>query len=207
MNPGMKLTPRQGEILSFIRNRAEEGEGIPSVREIMSRFGFSSPATVSGHLDLLEKKGVLRRETGRSRNIVLTDFKPRTALLEIPLHGMIPAGVPDGREQDSERCISVDPETIRLPKNAKTFALEVRGDSMIGAGILNRDIVILEVAEPRHRDIVAALIDGDVTLKRYLMEGRSPFLRAENPDYPDLLPARELVIQGVFRALIRTHQP
>jgi repressor LexA len=78
---------------------------------------------------------------------------------------------------------------------------------MIGAGILERDVVILEHAAPRNRDIVAALIDGDVTLKRYLIDHGQPFLRAENPLYPDLIPARELVIQGVFRALIRTHLP
>jgi len=118
---------------------------------------------------------------------------------------MIPAGMPEGQEQESDRCITVDPATIRLPRNAKTFALEVRGDSMIGAGILDRDIVILEHAEPRNRDIVAALIDGDVTLKRYLVEKGNPFLRAENPLYPDLIPAQELLIQGVFRALIRTN--
>ena len=76
---------------------------------------------------------------------------------------------------------------------------------MIGAGILDRDVVILEYTEPRHRDIVAALIDGDVTLKRFLVEGGTPFLRAENPLYPDLIPARELIIQGVFRALIRSN--
>lgn len=203
----LNLTARQSEILSFIRDCAEERGGIPSVREIMGRFGFSSPATVASHLDLLEKKGAIRRESGRSRNIVIPDFKPRQRLLEVPVYGMIPAGIPEGQEQETDRCITVDPETIRLPRNARTFALEVRGDSMIGAGILNRDVVILEMAEPRHRDIVAALIDGDVTLKRYLIEGGIPFLRAENPDYPDLIPARELVIQGVFRALIRTHQP
>ena len=207
MNLTLNLTTRQTEILSFIRDCAEEGGGIPSVREIMGRFGFSSPATVASHLNLLEKKGAIRRESGRSRNIVIPDFKPRQRLLEVPVYGMIPAGIPEGQEQESDRCITVDPETIRLPRNAKTFALEVRGDSMIGAGILNRDVVILEMAEPRHRDIVAALIDGEVTLKRYLIEGEGPFLRAENPDYPDLIPARELVIQGVFRALIRTHQP
>lgn len=207
MNLTLNLTTRQTEILSFIRDCAEGRGGIPSVREIMGRFGFSSPATVASHLNLLEKKGAIRRESGRSRNIVIPDFKPRQRLLEVPVYGMIPAGIPEGQEQESDRCITVDPETIRLPRNAKTFALEVRGDSMIGAGILNRDVVILEMAAPRHRDIVAALIDGDVTLKRYLIEGGTPFLRAENPDYPDLIPARELVIQGVFRALIRTHQP
>lgn len=203
----MNLTPRQAEILTFIRECAEERGGIPSVREIMARFGFSSPATVTGHLDLLEKKGVIGREAGRSRNIILKDFTPRPELLEVPLYGMIPAGIPEGQEQEVDRCITVDPGSIRLPRNARTFALEVRGDSMIGAGILDRDVVILEHAQPRNRDIVAALIDGDVTLKRYLVEKGAPFLRAENPLYPDLIPARELVIQGVFRALIRTHLP
>ena len=206
----MKLTTRQSEILSFIRESAEEQRGVPSIREIMARFGFASPATVASHLDLLEKKGAIRREAGRSRNIILSDLKNRSSrpqLLEVPLYGMIPAGIPEGQEQESDRCIMVDPETIRLPRNAKTFALEVRGDSMIGAGILERDVVILEHAAPRNRDIVAALIDGEVTLKRYLVDNGSPFLRAENPRYPDLIPARELVIQGVFRALIRTHLP
>jgi repressor LexA len=201
----MNLTKRQAEILSYIRESTEECGRIPSVREIMGRFGFSSPATVASHLDLMEKKGAIRRESGRSRNIVLPDFRPRPQLLEVPVYGMIPAGIPEGQEQDSERCLSVDPETIRLPRNARTFALEVRGDSMMGAGILDRDVVILEYTEPRHRDIVAALIDGDVTLKRFLVEGGTPFLRAENPLYPDLIPARELIIQGVFRALIRSN--
>jgi repressor LexA len=204
------LTQRQSEILSFIRESADEQRGVPSVREIMARFGFTSPATVASHLELLEKKGAIRREAGRSRNIILPDLENRPVrlpLLEVPLYGMIPAGIPEGQVQESDRCIMVDPETIRLPRNAKTFALEVRGDSMIGAGILERDVVILEHAAPRNRDIVAALIDGDVTLKRYLVEKGQPFLRAENPLYPDLIPARELVIQGVFRALIRTHLP
>ncbi len=199
----MNLTSRQSQILSFIQECLNEKGTAPSLREIMNRFGFTSPATVSSHLDLLEKKGAIRRQSGRSRNILLPDFKSRTDLMEIPLLGMIPAGIPEGQEQGRERCITVNPDTLQLPKNSRTFALEVRGDSMIGAGILDRDVVIMELAEPRNRDIVAALIDGDVTLKRYLVRSGSPFLRAENPEYPDLIPAQELVIQGVFRALIR----
>jgi repressor LexA len=199
------LTSRQQEILNFIRHRVTTRGGAPSLREIMDHFGFSSPATVSGHLDLLEKKGAIRREPGRMRNIILPGVPaPRPGMLEIPLFGMIPAGMPSGQEQEPDRCISIDPEAIRLPRNTRTFALQVRGDSMTGAGILDRDIVIMELAEPRHRDIVAALIDGETTLKRYLMQKGRPFLRAENPDYPDLVPARELVIQGVLRALVRT---
>lgn len=202
----MNLTERQNEILRFLHECVEERGIVPSTREIMARFGFSSPATVASHLNLMEKKGVIGREPGRSRNILLPNRNRRPPLLEIPLYGTIPAGLPDGGEQQSERCITVDPDTIQLPRNARTFALEVRGDSMIGAGILDRDVVIMELAEPRNRDIVAALIDGQVTLKRYLIQRGRPVLRAENPKYPDLIPAQELVIQGVFRALIRINR-
>ena len=122
----MNLTPRQTEILSFLRECAEERGGIPSVREIMARFGFTSPATVASHLDLMEKKGVIHREAGRSRNIILSDRTFRSArpeLLEVPLYGMIPAGIPEGQEQEADRCITVDPETIKIPRNAKSLPL------------------------------------------------------------------------------------
>ncbi len=74
---------------------------------------------------------------------------------------------------------------------------------MIGANICDGDMVILEAKEPRPRDIVAALIDGETTLKRYVVERGQPYLQAENPDFPDLIPAAELIIQGVMQALIR----
>ena len=76
-------------------------------------------------------------------------------------------------------------------------------DSMTGAHICDGDLVIMEFREPRDGDIVAALIDGETTLKRYVVKNGRPFLHAENPSYPDLLPARELVVQGVMRALVR----
>lgn len=199
-----ELTERQQQILDFIRECVDARGNTPSLREIMARFGFTSPATVSSHLDLLEKKGAIRREPGRSRNIVLPDRANRANLREIPVFGLIPAGLPADQAQESDRQIAVDADFLQLSRSAKTFALEVRGDSMRDAGILDRDVVILEAALPRHRDIVAALIDGETTLKRYLVQDGQPFLHAENSDYPDLLPARELVIQGIFRALIRT---
>lgn len=196
------LTQRQNEILDFLRQRRRAGESAPTLREIMRHFGFSSPATVTSHLDLMERKGVIRRAPGRSRNILLTD-RERPALVEIPVYGCIPAGMPTHQEQEPDRCISIDAESIRLPANARTFALKVRGDSMIGAGILDGDHVIMEFDSARDGDIVAALIDGETTLKRYLVKKGRPYLQAENPDYPDLIPARELVIQGVLRALVR----
>ena len=85
--------------------------------------------------------------------------------------------------------------------------MRVRGDSMIGAHILDGDIVILEDAKEVHNgDIVAALIDGETSLKRYVVEHGRPYLKAENPRYPDLVPARELKIQGVVVSLIRKQE-
>src|SRR5213079_153589 len=92
-------------------------------------------------------------------------------------------------------------------KNRGIFALRVRGDSMIDAHIIDGDIVILEDSKEVHNgDIVAALIDGETTLKRYVMERGRPYLKAENPRYPNLIPARELTIQGVMVSLVRKQE-
>lgn len=122
---------------------------------------------------------------------------------QIPLLGSIIAGKPDAADGRIDGCIDIDPTTLRLPKNARTFALKVRGDSMRNAAILEGDIVIMEFREAKHGDIVAALIDGETTLKRFIVQNGVPYLRASNPKYPDLIPARELVIQGVLIALLR----
>ena len=122
---------------------------------------------------------------------------------QIPLLGSIIAGKPEVQEGRVDGCIDIDPATLRLPKNTRTFALKVRGDSMRNAAILEGDIVIMEFREAKHGDIVAALIDGETTLKRFVVQGGMPYLRASNPKYPDLIPARELVIQGVLIALLR----
>jgi repressor LexA len=125
--------------------------------------------------------------------------------MDIPIYGVIPAGLPADQQQEPFGCLSVDLETLKLPgKNARVFALKVQGDSMINAGILPGDVVVLEFKEPHNGDIVAALIDGETTLKRYIAQRGKPFLKAENPKYPDLIPARELVIQGVMSALFRS---
>ena len=200
----MHLTSKQLAVLEFLRERRSDGLAMPTVREIQSRFGFSSPFSATRHLVALEKKGCLHRAGGRARSMVLNEPGP-PRWWNIPLLGAIPAGLPTDAFAQADRSITIDPDSLRLKKNSQTFALEVRGDSMIGAGILDRDVVILELAAPTHRDIVAALIDGETTLKRYLIERGGPILRAENPNYPDLIPAQELVIQGVFRALIRIH--
>ena len=101
----------------------------------------------------------------------------------------------------------MDIESVGIRPTSRTFALRVSGDSMIGKHIVDGDVVVVEHGrEPRTGDVVAALIDGQSTLKTYLLQRGRPFLRAENPKYRDLIPADELVIQGVMVALIRKRQ-
>ena len=119
----------------------------------------------------------------------------------------IPAGMSTLIEQASEGHVSLDARSANVSKNGRTFALRVRGDSMIGAHIVDGDIVILEDRKDvQNGDIVAALIDGETTLKRYVVEHGRPYLKAENPRYPNLSPARELKIQGVMVSLVRKQE-
>lgn len=197
------FTARQQQILDFIREQQDRRGMNPSTSEIMEHFGFASPNAVTSHLQALERKGALQREPNKARGLVLTDSYRDKAMVEIPIYGTIPAGLPADERQQPDGCISVDVETLRLPKGARLFALKVQGDSMIGAGILPGDIVVMEFREARNNEIVAALIDNETTLKRYVVQRGKPFLKAENPRYKNLIPAQELVIQGVQIALLR----
>lgn len=192
-----ELTKRQREVLEFVRRRREALGRMPSTREVQRFFGFASQTAVVNHLKALQRKGFLCRLPGD-----LVAVAPRH-YTDVPVLGSIPAGQPTYEEESSEGCLAVDLESIGLRPGSRAFALKVRGDSMIGAHIQEGDVVLLEVKEPRDGDIVAALIDGETTLKRFLREGQRPYLKAENPDYPDLIPAHELVIQGVMVALVR----
>jgi len=199
----MALTERQQQILDFIREEQQLRGVTPSTREIQEHFGFSSQTTVMDHLHALKTKGVIQQVKGKSRSIILQGSIHRASLIDIPIYGMIPAGLPSDQEQEAEGCLTVDIDSLKIPRNARTFALRVRGDSMVNAAINEGDTIILEFKDPRNGDIVAALIDGETTLKRYVVQRGKPFLKAENPKYPDLIPAQELVIQGVMIALFR----
>ncbi len=200
------LTKRQRQVLEYVQSVQQTAGATPTLREIAARFGFKSSRASADHLDALKRKGFITNDPGKARSLrIITPLaKLRRTLVDIPLYGTIPAGFPQGREQDAEGCISVDVASIGYKPTRNSFALRVTGDSMIGKHILNGDFVILEHGpEPRHGQIVAALIDGASTLKTYLIRAGKPFLKAENPKYPDLLPAQELMVQGVFKALIR----
>lgn len=202
--PPEPLTDRQRDVLEFINAHHRQQGVAPSLREIQAHFGFASPFAVQRHVDALTEKGALRKLEGKARGLLPSGQPRRGALAEIPLYGTIPAGLPTMTEQEPDSYISVDTMSLGVRPNAKLFALKVRGDSMVEASILDGDVVFLTPREPRPRDIVAALIDGESTLKRFLVQRGRPFLRAENPRYPDLLPANELMIQGVMVGLLRT---
>ncbi len=202
------LSIRQNEILQFIRRYQGEQGVTPTVAEIQKEFAFSSPATVSDHLQALERKGSIRRLPGTARNIRLGDFAKSAAVLNVPILGVIAAGFPAPAEAQGEESLFLDAATFGLSRTGRAFALQVRGDSMVGAGIQDGDLVILQGGgSPAPGDIVAALIDGETTLKRYLIRRGKPLLHAENPKYPELIPVEELMIQGIFRGLIRTAKP
>ena len=200
------LTRKQQQILDFILKRQRAEGATPTFQEIADQFGFRSLNSVTEHLRLLRRKGCLESEPGKARSLRVTSplAKLRSRIVDIPLFGSIPAGPPQAREQDAEGCVSVDVASLGYQPTRNAFALRVTGDSMIGRHILDGDFVVMEHGpEPRNGQVVAALIDGASTLKTFMMKGGKPYLKAENPKYPDLLPAQELMIQGVFKALIR----
>jgi repressor LexA len=201
-----ELTHRQQQIADFIERRQRDVGAPPTYREIAEHFRFGSVGTVVDHVRALRQKGVLPEESRRARSLhvrsPLTSLRRR--IVDIPVYGSIPAGFAEDRKQEAKGCVSIDIETLGIKPTPRTFALEVRGESMIGRHIMDGDLVVLEHGmSPRNGDVVAALIDNESTLKTFVAERGKTYLRAENPRYPTLVPAGELVIQGVMVALIR----
>ena len=201
------LTDRQRDVLEFIQAEQREKGLTPSTREIQKHFGFASQTSVMQYIATLERKGFLDRHARKARALITPVQKVR--ITDVPIYGQIPAGMATLTEQTVEGHVSLDTRSVNASsKNGKTFALRVRGDSMIDAHILDGDIVILEDRKDvQSGDIVAALIDGETTLKRYVTEHGRPYLKAENPMFPNLVPARELRIQGVMVSLVRKQVP
>jgi repressor LexA len=196
------LTDRQRNILQFIEHEQREKGVTPSTREIQNHFGFASQTSVMQYIAALERKGFINRQARKARALITPLQKVRIA--DIPIYGQIPAGMATMTEENVEGHVSLDAGSVNASKNGRTFALRVRGDSMIDAHIVDGDVVILEDRKDvQNGDIVAALIDGETTLKRYVVDRGRPYLKAENPAYPDLKPARELRIQGVMISLVR----
>ncbi len=214
--PAPSLTLRQQQLLEFLEKAHEDQGFMPSSREVQRHFGFASQTAAMDLLRALERKGFIRRLPGKARAVVLNrqlggskstgpvSSTQENSLRAIPVYGTIAAGMPQDSTMESNRNLLVDPLSFGLPRNHPTFALEVRGDSMQDAHIVQGDFVIMEMREPRSGDIVAALIDGECTLKRFLTRSGTAYLKAENAAYPDLIPAQELLIQGVMVGLMRS---
>jgi repressor LexA len=196
------LTDRQHQLVDFLRSYQRQHGVMPSTRDIQHHFGFASQTAAMSHLKALERKGAIRRLAGKARAVVFPEDMDRDTA-DIPIFGLIPAGFAADNPELRDGKVTLSLGSLGLSRSSKPFALRVRGDSMTGAHIAHGDYVILEQREPKQRDIVAALLDGESTLKRYVVEHGKPFLRAENPAYPDLIPARELLIQGVMVGLFR----
>jgi repressor LexA len=200
----MRHSNSQQMVLSFIEQYQNENQRPPTIREIQDHCGFKSPRAVSYILEKLEEARMIIRRA-HSRGVQLTKSVANSASVQLPLFASIPAGSPDefdaGEAPETLRFI---PTTLGISNPGKAFAVRVRGDSMIDAGIFSGDIVVLEQKEARAGDIVAALIDGENTLKRLVKDKDRVYLKAENDKYPDLDPVEKLDIQGVVVSVLRT---
>lgn len=182
------LTTAQRKVLSFIIHRQKKQGSPPTVREIAEHFGYKSTNNVRQHLGLIERKGYLRLIPGKSRGIEVSiglEAEVGGNSFAVPLVGAVAAGKPITAVENIEDYISLDKNLFKGPG---LFTLKVKGDSMKGIGILDGDLAIVrqqQSAEPG--EIVVAIINGEATLKRYFRQDNQIVLRAENPQYQDLL--------------------
>lgn len=206
-NPHSELSPRQRQTFDAIKKHIRE-EGLPpTIREIMTRLGIAYPRGVQRHLEGLEKKGYITRDS-RSRGITITErFKDKVAdisdaIIRIPLLGRIQAGGPMLAEENVEDWVTLPTDLTKGKRDV--FILRAQGDSMLGAGIFDGDLLIIQPQETaEHGDIVAALIGDDATVKRFIKKDNMAYLKAENPKYPNIYPDQDWHIQGKVTAVVR----
>jgi repressor LexA len=199
------LTVKQRDVLDFIRRRIADQGVAPTLQEIADAFGFSSTASAQKHVGLLERKGFLRREKHQKRGLVLADGEPVPSTGSVlPLLGVVAAGSPIESIPDDER-ITVPPD---MAGPGASYALRVRGDSMVDEGIHDGDIVIVRSTDSAaEADMVVALVGGEVTLKRLYREraGRVRLQPSNAALAPLVVPADQVRVQGVVVGLLRRY--
>lgn len=204
MSPNM-LTKRQKQILDFIISFIEENGYAPTFQEIGEYFDLSSPATVHQHIKTLEEKGYLKSEYNAKRSLEVLSVKDESLSLayQIPLVGLITAGEPIEAIEEHE-TIAVPSSLVVHREN--TFVLQVKGDSMIGDGILPGDYVVVERSNyPKNGDIIVALLDNAyATLKRFYREQTRIRLQPANGKYKPIY-VKDLIVQGIVRGVIRNY--
>jgi repressor LexA len=193
-----QLTPRQREIYDFIRDKIESRGYGPTVREIGLGFKIKSPNGVMCHLKALEHKGFIKREGFSARAIQLIDHRPMSASL--PMFGLVAAGAPTEAVEQTDRL-----ELNDLFGSPEHYALRVRGTSMIEDHIDDGDYVVIRKQEvARNGERVVAMIDDEVTLKRYYDEKDHIRLEPANGTMePILVPKEEARILGILVGVIR----
>ncbi len=198
------LTRRQREILDYLKEFIDERGYAPSLEEIGSRFGLSSLATVHKHLMNLQEKGFIRRAWNRSRSVELVQTRAGGRAVDLPLLGYVAAGEP------IEAVVSA--ETVTVPEDLvgarETYALRVRGSSMIDEQIRDGDLVVVEDRQvARNGKMVVALLDGsDVTLKTFYREKNRIRLQPANEALAPIIAKPEAVrVQGVVIGVIRRY--
>ena len=198
------LTKRQREILDYLNEFIEDNGYAPSLEEIGRRFRLSSLATVHKHLTNLQAKGFIRRAWNRSRSVEVVPTRLGGRAIELPLLGYVAAGAP------IEAVVSS--ETVTVPEDfvgaRDTYALRVRGDSMIDEQIRDGDLVVIEDRRAaRDGEMVIALLDGtDVTLKKCYREGEHVRLQPANETMkPIIVDANTVQIQGVVVGVMRQY--
>jgi len=203
--PTQGLTVRQQQILDYLVQEVQDKGYAPSVREIGDALGLKSPSTVHQHLVALEQKGCIRRHGERMRALEVVD----KALIQtgesvpLPLVGRVSAGAPTLADEQVEDHIEVPRRLCGDPRGC--FLLRVRGDSMIGAGIMPEDLVIVrKQATARAGDIVVAQLEEEATVKTLALEEEKPLLLPANPEYQPI--RGEFQIAGRVIALIRAYE-
>lgn len=194
----------QARILAYIEQEIRTRGYAPSVREIGEAVGLKSTSTVHGHLTRMEKKGLLRRDAMKPRAIGLSSafspFDENASLREIPVVGRVAAGTPILAEENIEETMTLPEEMVG---SGELFILRVRGESMIQAGIMNDDyIVVHRQMNANNGEIVVAMIDDEATVKRFYKENGHIRLQPEN-DAMEPIVVPEVTILGKVVSLIR----
>jgi repressor LexA len=198
------LTKRQTEVVEFIRDYIQEHSYPPTIRDIASHFSVSVKAAFD-HVKALEKKQVIKSDMNRSRSLeILSDeFSPLNEALAIPLLGSVAAGMPLLTEENLDGTLSISSEMLGT---GDFFALKVKGDSMINAGIFDGDFAIIKQTNTASNGtiVVAWVQDDAVTLKRLFIEKNRVRLQAENDAYPPIY-TQDVRIVGQLQLVIRDY--
>ncbi len=197
------LTPRQQQVLACITQFIDAQGYPPTLREIAAHLEVNGTLGVMRHLEALEKKGYLTKTAGSSRGIAVAG---RASSVSLPIVGVVRAGLPQPAMEDIEGYFAIDSSQLR---SGGAFFLRVKGDSMIGASILEGDLALVRPQPTAdNRDLVVAMVDGEATLKRFFKERGRIRLEAANPNYDDIIvrPGKGDVtiigkVVGVYRPL------